>query len=107
MAICLVTCLGIYSNAQECRKLTITQQSQIAAACTAIPLTMQQDQQGLPYLYVANKEAGLKVYNIADIKKPKLASTISAKSFASLHVMNLTQDGNYLYLAIGNHFNNK
>jgi hypothetical protein len=70
-------------------------------------MTMMQDQQGLPYLYVANKEAGLKIYDITDLKKPKLVITISTKSFASLHVMNLTQDGNYIYLAIGNHFNNK
>ena len=92
---------------QRCSQFSITQQSQITASCTAIPLTMQHDQQGLPYLYVANKEAGLKVYNITDIKKPKLVATVSTKSFASLHVTNLTQDGNYLYLAIGNHFNNK
>lgn len=99
--------ISLHGRAQRCNQLSITQQSQIAAACTAIPLTMQHDQQGLPWLYVANKEAGLKVYNITDIKKPKLVATVAARSFASLHVMNLTQDGNYLYLAIGNHFNNK
>lgn len=107
MAICLAICLSVHLNAQQCKEFSITQQSQITAACTAIPLTMQHDQQGLPYLYVANKEAGLKVYNIIDIKKPKLVATVSNRAFASLHVMNLTQDGSYLYLAIGNHFNNK
>ena len=95
------------SNSQDCSRMSFTLQSQIPANCTAISMTMLHDQQGLPYLYVANKEAGLKVYNITDLKKPKLAGTISTKSFASLHVMNLTQEGNYVYLAIGNHFNNK
>lgn len=95
------------SNSQDCSKLNFTLQSQIPANCTAITMTMMHDQQGLPYLYVANKEAGLKVYDINDIKKPKLVATVSTKSFASLHVMNLTQEGNYVYLAIGNHFNNK
>ncbi len=99
--------ISIQCISQRCSQFSITQQSQIAASCTAIPLTMQHDQQGLPYLYVANKEAGLKVYNITDIKKPKLVATVATRSFASLHVTNLTQDGNYLYLAIGNHFNNK
>jgi len=107
MVFCLANLLFLVTNGQNCSRFSITQQSQIAAACTAIPLTMQHDQQGLPYLYVANKEAGLKVYNITDIKKPKLVATVSTRSFASLHVTNLTQDGNYLYLAIGNHFNNK
>lgn len=107
MAFCLANLIFLITNGQNCNQFSITQQSQIAANCSAIPLTMQHDQQGLPYLYVANKEAGLKVYNITDIKKPKLVATVSTRSFASLHAMNLTQDGNYLYLAIGNHFNNK
>lgn len=107
IVICIVNLFCFISNGQNCRSLSITWQSQIAGACTAIPLTMQHDQNDRPYLYVANKEAGLKVYDITDIKKPKLVASLSTKSFSSLHVMNLTQDSNYLYLAIGNHFNNK
>ena len=49
----------------------------------------------------------MKIYDVTDLKMPKLVATVSIKSFASLHVMNCTQDGNYVYLAIGNHFNNK
>jgi hypothetical protein len=95
------------SQREDCGKFTITQQSQIPAACNAITMTMLHDQKDRPYLYVANKEAGLKIYDVSDLKKPKLVATVSTKSFASLHVMNLTQDGNYVYPAIGNHFNNK
>ncbi|MBI5858811.1 MAG: hypothetical protein HZB42_14360 [Sphingobacteriales bacterium] len=105
--ILLLSFTFLFGNGQDCKKFQITQQSQIPAACTAISMTMLHDQQGLPYLYVANKEAGLKVYDINDIKKPKLVATVSTKSFSSLHVMNLAQEGNYVYLAIGNHFNNK
>jgi hypothetical protein len=103
----LLLSINMFLNAQDCSKFTITQQSQIPAACNAITLTMLHDQQDKPYLYVANKEAGLKIYDVTDLAKPKLVATVSTKSFASLHVMNLTQDGNYVYLAIGNHFNNK
>lgn len=95
------------ATAQDCSKFTLNLQSQIAADCKAITMTMLHDQQEKPFLYVANKEAGLKVYNISNISRPSLAVTISIKQFASLHVMNLTQQGNYLYLALGNHFNNK
>ncbi|MBK7560495.1 MAG: hypothetical protein IPQ06_09720 [Chitinophagaceae bacterium] len=94
-------------RAQDCGKFSIIQQSQIAGSCNAITLTMLHDQQNRPYLYVANKEAGLKIYDITDLKKPRLAAIVPTSLFASLHVMNLAQDGNYVYLAIGNHFNNK
>ncbi|MBL0129795.1 MAG: hypothetical protein IPP43_00630 [Chitinophagaceae bacterium] len=47
-------------RAQDCGKFSIIQQSQIAGSCNAITLTMLHDQQNRPYLYVANKEAGLK-----------------------------------------------
>lgn len=70
-------------------------------------MTMLHDQRDRPYLYVANKEAGLKIYEISDPQKPREAATVSTRLFASLHVMNLAQQGDYLYLAIGNHFNNK
>ncbi len=93
--------------AQDCSKFSITRQSQIQASCNAITLTMLHDQQDRPYLYVANKEAGLKIYDVSNLKKPMPVAAVSSKSFASLHVMNLTQDDNYVYLAIGNHFNNK
>lgn len=94
-------------KAQDCGKITTSFQSQIPATCSAITMTMLHDQQDRPYLYIANKEAGLKVYDIIDLTKPKLVATVPVKLFSSLHVMNLTQDGNYVYLAIGNHFNNK
>jgi LVIVD repeat len=107
VTILLANLVFAFLYAQNCNKLQITQQSQIPASCNAIPLTMLHDQQDKPYLYVANKEAGLKIYDVTDLKIPKLVATVSTKSFSSLHVMNLTQDGNYIYLAIGNHFNNK
>lgn len=103
----LLLSISIILNAQDCDKFAITHQSEIPAACNAITMTMLHDQQGRPYLYVANKEAGLKIYDVSDLKKTKLVASISTKLFASLHVINLTQDGNYVYLAIGNHFNNK
>jgi hypothetical protein len=95
------------SQREDCSKFTITEQSQISATCNAITMTMQHDQLSRPYLYVANKEAGLKIYDVTNLKDPKLVATVSTQSFASLHVMNISQDGNYVYLAIGNHFNNK
>ena len=69
-------------------------------------MTMLHDQAGKPYLYVAHKEAGLSIYNISNPTAPVLVDTIPVTAFGSLDVMNLSQSGNYLYLALGNHFTN-
>ena len=98
---------SITAFTQDCSKLTISEKSVIQAACNAITMTMIHDQEDRPYLYVANKEAGLKIYEISDAGNPQLAAIVPVKLYGSLHVMNLTQSGNFVYLAIGNHFNNK
>ncbi len=69
-------------------------------------MTMLHDQNDKPYLYVASKEGGLKIYDIANLSSPSLIQTIAIGQLNNLHVMNLTQSGNYLYLALGNHFTN-
>lgn len=58
-----------------------------------------------PYLYISGKGAGLLVYNISSIASPTLVATVSIFSLNGLHVMSSTQAGNYLYLALGDHFN--
>lgn len=58
-----------------------------------------------PYLYISGKGAGLLIYNISNITSPTLVTTIGISSFNNLHVMSSTQAGNYLYLALGDHFN--
>jgi hypothetical protein len=58
-----------------------------------------------PYLYISGKGAGLLVYNISSIASPSLVATVSIFSLNGLHVMSSTQAGNYLYLALGDHFN--
>jgi len=65
----------------------------------------RQDLLGRPYLYVAQKEAGLTIYDITNISSPVLVKNIPIDSLDMLHVMNLQQDSNYLYLALGNSFN--
>jgi len=94
------------NNAQTCSSLNIQLQSNITSACNTMVMTMIHDQNNQPYLYVANKEGGLKVYNISTITSPTLVATIPTTQFDTLDVMNLSQQGNYLYLALGNTFTN-
>ena len=92
--------------AQNCSSLNFQLQSDIPSTCNAITMTMLHDQMGKPYLYVANKEAGLTIYDISQVAAPVTVDTIPISVLGSLDVMNLFQSGNYLYLALGNHFTN-
>lgn len=83
-------------------------QSSIAVASPLLQhdMTARRDSSALkPYLYVAGKEQGLKIYNISTIASPVLTASVVITSLGNLHVMSLTQLGNYLYLALGDHFN--
>lgn len=101
----IITSMRPNAYSQNCDALNITPQSDIASTCAFMTMSMMHDQLDRPYLYVANKEAGLKIYNISNLSAPSLVNTIPITSFNSLEVINLTQDGNYVYLSIGNIFN--
>jgi len=51
-----------------------------------------------------SKTPFLDIYDITDIKKPALKKNIPLSSLANIEVMNVSQQGNYLYLALGSHF---
>jgi len=76
----------------------------LSSTCNEMYLTSKADALGRPYLYVAAKEAGLKIFSLGGNANP--VATVAAASYGSLHVMNLSQSGHYLYLALGNHFGN-
>jgi hypothetical protein len=82
--------------------IEIITKHEIASACSELFMTAKQDGQGRNYLYVASKEGGLKIYDIN--AAPLLKKTIPISQLGSLEVMNLSQSGNYLFLALGNHF---
>jgi hypothetical protein len=67
-----------------------------------MPMTMIHDAADRPYLYVAAKEGGLQVFEVKD--KPRPVCSISIAGLESLHVMSLTQVGDRVYLALGNHW---
>lgn len=74
----------------------------LPSVCSEMFLTSKHDLQNRPYLYVAAKEGGLRIFDISST--PLLIKTIAISNFGSLHVMNLSQNGIFLYLALGNHF---
>lgn len=92
-------------SGQNCSNLNFQLESEIPTVCGEITMTMLHDRLGRTFLYVANKDAGLRVYNISDISNPVLVKHIPDTSLAGLNVINLSQQGNYLFLALGEIFN--
>src|ERR1051326_738847 len=100
--------LPILSFSQGCSSLNIQWQSDLdyhaCGSFSPFTMTMMHDALNRPYLYVANKEAGMKVYDISAVATPSLVATVPVNLYDSMEVMNLFQNGNYVYLAVGNHF---
>ena len=67
-------------------------------------MTMRRDRLDRPYLYIASKEGGLRIFNISDLSAPQSVKVIPTADLGGLQVMSLEQYGRYLYLALGNHF---
>jgi len=66
-----------------------------------LPQGMVQDAQNRPYFYVAMKAGGVVIYN----DSAQQITSVSTANFDGLHVMNITQEANYLYVALGDFFN--
>ncbi len=93
-------------KAQACSSLDITLTAEIESSCDEIVMTSLHDQLDRSFLYVANKEAGLRIYDVSNSEMPILVQSVSTEEFEGLDVMSLEQQGSYLYLAVGNHFTN-
>jgi hypothetical protein len=98
----LVAGTAVPAGAQECPGVRLAHERDIPARCSGVTLTMRHDARDRPFLYVASKEAGLKIYRLG--AAPVLVGTIAGAAIDSLDVMSLSQSGDYLYLALGNHF---
>src|SRR5688572_9919445 len=92
-------------SAQGCGNMNLQLKSDIPSTCHFIVMTMIHDVLDRPYLYVANKTAGLVIYEISDPTTPSKVASVPISQYGNLDVMSLTQEGNYVYLALGDHFN--
>jgi hypothetical protein len=93
--------------AQPCDKLNLTETHSYEAACAAQSMTLTFDLRKRPYVYVANKEAGLSVLHIKSNTNLEWVAGIPIDTFNGLEVMGVSQYGNRLYLALGNFFSTK
>ena len=95
-----------HANAQTPAIDTILLQHKcdIPFADVGLPQKVVQDRLGRPMFYVAAKEGGLRIFDVSDITQPVLKQMIPLSGFYGQEVMNVHQDGPYLYLALGNFF---
>ena len=92
--------------AQSCGGITVQEVADTPSICNEMTMTMLHDQLDRPFLYIANKEAGLKIMDISNLSLIAEAASIPVTDLNGLEVMSLTQSGEYIYLALGNHFVN-
>lgn len=86
----------------QCDELWFDHQADIPSTCNEMVMTMQSDDRGYGALYVANKEAGLRVYELTD--PPQEIGHIPATQLGNTDVMSVTSKDSTVYLALGNHF---
>jgi hypothetical protein len=70
----------------------------------SIPLSVVADRSNKPYAYIAAKDGGLLIFDISDTTNPFVIDSLPIALFNSLHVMDVTQEGDFLFLALGNFF---
>ena len=93
-------------RAQPCDKLNLLEVHSYDAKCAEQVMTLTFDLNDKPYMYVANKEAGLQVLQISPSHLQPV-SAIPVDSLDGLEVMGVSQYGNRLYLSLGNFFTTK
>lgn len=67
-------------------------------------LSVEYDKLNRPFFYVAVKDSGLMIFETSNPQQPNLIKTIPIADFDSLEAIDVFQQGDYLYLAVGNIF---
>jgi hypothetical protein len=93
------------SFSQTCSNLNFQLQSETETTCFKQTMTMLHDRLGRDYLYVANKDDGLTIWDIQNLTSPNLVKQLSKLELGNLDAINLSQQGDFVYVALGNTFN--
>lgn len=72
--------------------------------CPKNTLSALHDQLGRDYLYTANNQGGFSVLDISDPENMVSIVNLPGEDFGDIKVNRVTQDGHYLYLALGSSF---
>lgn len=94
-----------FSFAQCAYPVNMQFQWEIPYPLTSQCLTIQHDSTK-PYLYVAGKERGLVIYDVSNIANPIQVDSVPVSLMNDMEVVNVEQSGNYVYLSLGNTYQN-
>lgn len=101
----LFSCFFVSSTySQSCGQLGLTEVSKVVGTCAEEFLTPLHDQLGRDFVYVATEDGGLTIWDVSSPASPSMAAQVQTNNWDNLKVMSVTQNGNYVYLALGNHF---
>lgn len=59
-----------------------------------------------PYIYVAGKERGLIIYDVSNVNNPVQVDSVPISMMNNMEVVNVEQSGAYVYLSLGNTYQN-
>ncbi|MGB4849024.1 MAG: T9SS type A sorting domain-containing protein [Saprospiraceae bacterium] len=70
-------------------------------------LSLERDKTGKPFVYLAAKDAGIIVYDISDPGTAVLTANVPTSDFSGFDAINLVQDSVYLYVTLGDIWNDQ
>ena len=70
------------------------------------PYTIEFDKLDRPYFYIANDNGGVRIFKKGNNEDPVQIDQVMTNNWENLKVMDLFQQDNYLYLALGSFFDN-
>ena len=104
-AILLLFLFGCFSlNAQYCETFGLTLEDEIELGCAKNTVTVLHDQMDRDYLYASNTTGGLTILDASNPTDLTEITNLSVDVFDGYTVNRVTQEGNYLYVAIGSLF---
>lgn len=92
---------SLMGNSQCGPGLNLQYQWEVQYPVNLSAMSIEPDQLGRPYIYVASNELGLRIYNVSGV--PFLAATLDT-NLLQMRVMNVIQYDSLLYISIGSHF---
>ncbi len=103
-ALLLILFTPFFDFAQYCDSFELTLEDELEFGCTKNSITTLHDQLDRDFLYVANTGGGLSVVDLSDPENMTSVVNLPIDNFANIPVNRITQEGNYLYLALGTLF---
>ncbi len=96
--------ISVTGFSQFCDSFDLSLEDELEIGCANTTLTALHDQLGRDYLYAATSGGGLTIIDVSNPTVMEIETVINASEFEGLNVNSITQEGNYLYLALGNIF---